>query len=286
MNLRVIYKTISGSHLYGTARPDSDMDIRGVCLPPMTALLGLSPFEQHEVPGEDTVIYDLRKFCRLALNANPNCLELLWVPDDAILEIDNYGRQLLANRHLFLSTKVVYTYSGYAFAQLKRIEGHRRWLLNSPIEPTLGQFGGVLFAGQAKFPNQQKQQDYKAALRNWNDYQKWRRERNPARAKVESEFGLDLKHASHLVRLLCQGRTILTEPDKFCPRLAGNDLETVLAVLHGEWEYEKLVEWARQQEIELKVLADTVSPLPKKPRFNDVEKMVMEMLREYVETQP
>jgi len=112
MDYRIIFKAIGGSHLYGTSRPDSDTDIRGICFPPMTALLGLSNFEQHELPGEDTVIYGLRKFCRLALKANPNILEMLFVPEDAVLEIDVYGEQLIENRHLFLSTRVVHTHSG------------------------------------------------------------------------------------------------------------------------------------------------------------------------------
>lgn len=282
MEYRVIFKTIAGSHLYGTNRLESDVDIRGVCLPPIESLVGLSNFEQHEVPGEDTVIYGLRKFCRLALAANPNIVEMLHVLEDAILEIDEYGKRLIENRHLFLSTKVVHTYSGYAFSQLKRIEGHRRWLLNPPIEPTLGQFGGILIEGQAKFPNQQKQQDYKVALRDWKQYQTWRKNRNPARAEMEKKYFFDLKHASHLVRLLCQCRMILTQPDRFSPRLQGYDLNMVRDVLSGQWEYEKLVEWARQQEQELKILADTVSPLPKKPPFKKVERMVMEMLKEYI----
>lgn len=283
MDYKVIFKTIAGSHLYGTARPDSDIDIRGVCLPPMEALLGLARFEQHEVPNEDTVIYDLRKFCRLALKANPNILEMLFVPEDAILEIDEYGEQLLENRMLFLSTRVVHTYSGYAFAQLKRIEGHRRWLLNPPIEPTMGQFSGELVEGQARFPNQQLQQDYKAALRAWKQYNTWLENRNPARAELEKKYQYDTKHASHLARLLLQARTILQSPDCFCPRLSGLDLVVVSAIQQGKWEYEKLIEWAGRQEKELKVLADTTSPLPKKPPFKKVEQILMGMLKEYVD---
>lgn len=282
MNYRVIFKTIAGSHLYGTNRSGSDVDVRGVCLPPVETILGLSNFEQHEIPGEDTVIYGLQKFCRLALKANPNILEMLFVPEDAILKIDEYGERLINNRHLFLSTKVVHTYSGYAFSQLKRIEGHRRWLLNPPIEPTLGQFSGILIEGQVKFPNQQKKQDYKAALQEWKQYNTWREERNPARAELERMYGYDVKHSCHLVRLLCQCREILAMPEMFCPRLLGPHKEMVLEVLHGLWEYEKLIEWARQQEQELKVLADTVSPLPKKPSFKKVEWMVMEMLKKYI----
>lgn len=283
--LRVILTVLSGSHLYGTARPDSDMDIRGVCLPPMEAVLGLSPFEQYiRTKGVDVTFYGLQKFCKLALKANPNILEMLFVPEDAILEIDEHGKRLIENRDLFLSTKVVHTYSGYAFSQLKRIEGHRRWLLNPPIEPALGQFAGHLVEGQARFPDQQRKQDYKAALREWTQYKTWRENRNPARADLEEKYGYDTKHAAHLVRLLCQARMILVHPDEFSPRLRGHDLMQVQDVLRGAWQYEELVGWARATEEMIKRLADK-SPLPKKPPFKKVEAMVMEMLREYVEGQ-
>lgn len=282
LGIKVILATLSGSHLYGTATENSDVDIRGVCLPPIESVLGLSPFEQYKSGETDTVFYSLRKFARLALKANPAILEMLFVPEDAILEIDEYGKRLIENRHLFLSTKVVHSYSGYAFSQLKRIEGHRRWLLNPPIEPTIGQFGGVLVEGQARFPNQQRQQDYKTALREWKQYNTWRENRNPARAEFEEKYGYDLKHASHLVRLLLQCWWVLMKPELFSPTLSGDDLNMVRSVLAGRWEYEQLVGWARRQEQELKVLADTVSPLPKKPPFKKVERMVMEMLRKYI----
>ena len=36
-----IHQILGGSHLYGTNRPDSDSDVRGVCLMPTNVLLGL-----------------------------------------------------------------------------------------------------------------------------------------------------------------------------------------------------------------------------------------------------
>ena len=282
IEIRVIFATLAGSRLYGTAREDSDIDIRGVSLPPMEALLGLSPFEQHEVPGEDTVIYELRKFARLALKANPNILELLFAPEDAWQTIDDYGQQLIENRHLFLSRKVVHTYSGYAFAQLKRIEGHRRWLLEPPIEPIVSQFGGKMVGGLPVFPDQVAKDAYRRARREWQQYQAWVKNRNPARAKLEQRFGFDTKHGAHLVRLMLQAKAILTQPATFCPRLRGRDLEMVLAVRDGQWKYEALLKWAKDQEKVLLSLAEQ-SPLPKKPPFSQVERLIMKMLRRYVQ---
>ena len=79
--------------------------------------------------------WELRKYISLAADANPNILEVVFADDSDILKITEAGRQLRANRHLFLSKKARHTFSGYAMSQLKRIESHRRWLLNPPTAP-------------------------------------------------------------------------------------------------------------------------------------------------------
>ena len=74
-----IHRIWAGSRLYGTQRPDSDWDERGVCLMPPEALIGLQGFEQIQGPG-DRVIYGLTKFFKLALGCNPNILDILFAP--------------------------------------------------------------------------------------------------------------------------------------------------------------------------------------------------------------
>jgi predicted nucleotidyltransferase len=44
----VIFKSIIGSTAYGVAGPDSDVDVRGVFLPPTSLVLGLNkPNDTH-----------------------------------------------------------------------------------------------------------------------------------------------------------------------------------------------------------------------------------------------
>ena len=134
-----ILLTRAGSHAYGTSTPTSDLDVRGVFIPPPEYVLGMSRVEQYQEAGSDTrpdlVVYELRKYISLAADANPNILEVVFADDSDILKITEVGRQLRANRHLFLSKKARHTFSGYAMSQLKRIESHRRWLLNPPTAP-------------------------------------------------------------------------------------------------------------------------------------------------------
>jgi predicted nucleotidyltransferase len=113
--------------------------VRGVFIPPVEYILGMSKIEQYQEAGTadrpDLVIYELRKYIALAADANPNILEIVFADDSNILSITDVGRILRSNRHLFLSKKARHTFSGYAMSQLKRIESHRRWLLNPPTTP-------------------------------------------------------------------------------------------------------------------------------------------------------
>ncbi len=118
---RLIYKTYVGSHSYGTNTKDSDVDTRGICIPPESYLLGLDNFEQKEVSGSDEVIYSLKKFVHLALNNNPNILDSLFVAPNHIIYSNEFGKELRDLRYDFLSKKVYKTYGGYAYSQLKRM---------------------------------------------------------------------------------------------------------------------------------------------------------------------
>src|SRR5262249_4384547 len=91
----VIYRCRVGAHAFGLAGADSDDDLRGIYLPP--ARLHWSLFklpEQLEFADEtrDEVYWELEKFLRLALKANPNVLETLWTP--LVVFADDAARRL------------------------------------------------------------------------------------------------------------------------------------------------------------------------------------------------
>jgi uncharacterized protein len=144
---RTILIGLAGSHGYGLNRPDSDFDYRGIFIAPKRYYLGFDNIEQKEngwdEPGifpfldsnKDTVIYELRKILQLLAGANPNVLELLWLNNYPVLT--NIGQHLIKHKQLFLTKKVKHTYSGYAFAQIKKMETHRKWLLNPPQKKPL-----------------------------------------------------------------------------------------------------------------------------------------------------
>jgi len=242
--------------MYGTSTPESDVDKRGVCVPPKNVVMGFARnFGQQHFKGEDTVVYGLMKFVQLAAGCNPNIIELLFAPDDCIQVCHPTWERLRARREDFVSAKCYHTFSGYAHSQLNRIKGHREWLRNPPTHcPTRDEFGlsgagtGAIKAARgvdiAKISPEalvviEKEKRYKAAKRRWDDYQRWKKERNPARAKLEERFGFDSKHALHLVRLLRMGNEILTTGKVVVWR---PDAEELLAIRNGAYTYEQLME--------------------------------------------
>ena len=127
-----IYLTKHGSHCYGTNRPDSDLDLRGICIPPKKYYFGaLNGFEQSISNAPvDITVFALNKFIKLAMDNNPNALEIIFTNPEDQLFVSPVGQSLLDIRDSFLSKKARFTLAGYARSQLKRIHTHRRWLLN------------------------------------------------------------------------------------------------------------------------------------------------------------
>jgi len=118
----IIYRCQVGSRAFGLAGDESDDDIRGIYLPP--ARLHWSLFklpEQLEFgdEGKDEVYWELEKFLKLALKANPNVLETLWTP--LVLHADEVAQRLRGMRDAFLTRYLYKTYSGYVLSQFRRM---------------------------------------------------------------------------------------------------------------------------------------------------------------------
>ena len=278
-----------GSQAYGTATPESDLDVKGVAIPPRKYFTGfLNHFEQAESKEpNDLTIYDIRKFIQLAADCNPNIIEVLWADESDYLYIDWWGKLLVQHRADFLSQKARHTFSGYAIAQLKRIKTHRRWLLHPPKEKPQrhhynlpettviakdqmgviqnfeekgvcdldAQFGATVMEAY------RRERSYWNAMTEWGQYLNWKQTRNPKRAELEAKFGYDCKHAMHLVRLMRMCREVLTSGKVVVRR---HDAEELTAIRNGAWDYDFLIQWAEEKDAELGELVKTTQ-LPHHP---------------------
>ncbi|HVZ88057.1 MAG TPA: nucleotidyltransferase domain-containing protein [Polyangia bacterium] len=325
---RTIFLAKSGSHAYGTNLPTSDLDIKGVAIPPREYFLGfLNRFEQAESREPiDAVIYDIRKYFALAADCNPNIIEMLFVDDrDVIVEVPAWNA-VRARRSLFLSKKARHAFSGYAVSQLKRINTHRRWLLDPPkkhpersdyglseqkiereqlaafesrvrkLEDTLGGEGWTkdrvaerdeelvtrvadqIDIERSLIPIILAERRYGAAMRNWTAYQKWKEERNPARAALEASHGYDTKHGMHLVRLMRMALEILGTGQVIVKR---PDADELLSIRNGAWSYERLMEWATEAE---RKIGEVASPtwLPHSPDRAAIDRMLVDLVGGYL----
>jgi len=155
----LIYLTIHGSRAYGMANEMSDLDIKGIVVPPREVEYNLfNRFEQSENnpdvnsmadhlknsknPKIEGVVYSMRKFFMLAAEVNPNIIEILWTDKSDQIIRTSLMEKIIENRNLFLSNKARWTWSGYAFAQAKKIERHRKWIILGEVKPpTREEFG-------------------------------------------------------------------------------------------------------------------------------------------------
>lgn len=297
---RCIFVTLAGSHAHGTAGPGSDVDLRGVCVAPLRTRLSYREsehFAQREGPLEgdvwqqvrsaltarlstrettsvEAVVFDVAKLIRLCAEANPNALEILFAAQDDWLFSTPVWRQLHERRHAFLSAKVEQTYVGYALSQLKRIQTHRSWLLQPPVnEPRRADFGlperstlsaddrvrieqalseEVLELPPAVLRVLDAERRYRSARKHWEAFRRWKSQRNRARAELEARFGYDTKHAAHLLRLMRTGIELLESGELHVKRADAMELR---AVRDGALSYDDLISQARTLETRMKAAA-------------------------------
>lgn len=139
---------VSGSRLYGNSTETSDWDYRGIFIAdPKTKLGLLGKVEQIEgidvhdalvkagldiVKTDDIVLYEINRFVELAIDNNPNIMDTLCHNESASVYRSTKGKYFLSNSNLFISTKLKYTFSGYAISQLNRIKSHNKWINEFP----------------------------------------------------------------------------------------------------------------------------------------------------------
>ena len=131
-----LFVTFGGSIAYGLNTPESDIDIRGVCLnsrqsivgggflqkfDSSNAIYGVDGFEQYTDPNTDTTIYTLNKFIKLIYKCNPNTIEMLGCKPEHYC-IFGPSKYLFDNSNVFLSKLAYDSFAGYARGQFQRLK--------------------------------------------------------------------------------------------------------------------------------------------------------------------
>lgn len=260
----LIYKTLTGSQMYGLSTENSDRDETGVFIPSKDSVLGIYNVEQVEIKTNlsssgksntkddiDLVIYSLPKFLKLLANGNPNIIELLFSPKNCILHTSKYWEKILENKDLFISLKIKHTFLGYAFSQRHKIITKQK---------TYKEYCKHLESGLNK----------EEALKKL---------KNPIgnRLKYYEKFGFDVKYASHLIRLLYEGLEFLKEGEIHLPLHQNNQ---ILNIKEGNVKLEDVLELSDELEKNVNEIY-IKSTLPKEPNWKKINDLQIELLEDY-----
>jgi len=116
--------TDPGSTAFGLNQENSDIDRRGFYLPPAKLHWGLAGLPEQLETNQEACYWEIEKFIRLALKANPNILECLYSP--LVETCTPLAAELIEVRHIFLSKHIHRTYNSYVLSQFKRLEQDQR----------------------------------------------------------------------------------------------------------------------------------------------------------------
>lgn len=232
---------ITGSHLYGTETPTSDMDYVGVVMPPIGVKFGLQNFEEAELSTKksserrrnnsediDLKLYSFDKFVRLALDNNPNIIELLFAPERCILYASPLGRELMSMAPMFLNMRVAHAFSGYAYSQLKRLQV--------------------------------------------------KKENMTGRKELAEEFGYDVKFMSHAFRLLYEGIELMREGHLDLPL---REHVRIVQIKTGFYKTVEEGLAAAEELIKAFEMAKATSVLPHKPDFKFFNDWLVSVYSDY-----
>lgn len=123
----LVFATISGAHLYGFPSPDSDFDLRGVHLLPLTTVIGLDVGLQtvqkegiYDGLEIDLVTHDAGKFFRLMLRRNGYVMEQLLSP--LVVHTTPEHEELKSIAEGCITRHHAHHYMGFATTQWKLFE--------------------------------------------------------------------------------------------------------------------------------------------------------------------
>jgi len=146
----ILFEVVAGSHAYGLATKDSDMDIKGVFYLPKVDFYSGEYIAQVADEKNDVVYYELGRFFELLSKSNPSALEILATPIDCV----RYKHPLMEDLNIrdCLSLEAVKTFSNYAMVQVQKAKGLNK-KINNPIardRKTLLDFCYILEGNDAK----------------------------------------------------------------------------------------------------------------------------------------
>ena len=235
----LIFEAKTGSHSYGCATENSDLDLNGICVPSLDILFpyktinyiygfGTPPqkfenYQKNHLDGVDITVYNIVKFFHLCMNNNPNIVDILFSPEHCFTFLTPVGKHLIKNKEIFLSKKCYITFCGYAKSQLRKLN---KVVIN-----------------------------------------------RPKRKKLIKDFGYDTKFAYHLVRLLSECKQILSEGTLILDK----EKELYKEIRSGKWSEKEIIDFFNFHSHQLEVIYNK-STLPEKANEEKIKKLLIDCI--------
>jgi hypothetical protein len=144
---QTILEIIGGSHLYGIATKESDIDYRGIFLPQDKKIrAGFQDLDTIVTQRGDTegAYYSLRHFMKLLRKTNTQAMELLYAPVEAYAFISQHGNFLRENRFSFIDSEALKkSFRGYMIGERMRAYGESKTNYGSLRRDIYNQYGFI-----------------------------------------------------------------------------------------------------------------------------------------------
>lgn len=314
----VVLESIVGSRAWGLADESSDTDVRGVFALPLPWWNRLVDPPRDLVGADSASTYwELGKTVRQALRADPNTLEMLFVP--SVRALDPIGDALLAARDAFVSAQVYASFGRYALSQLARLAQSARlaehrhhvlaWLRERPPTERAPRDDWTLDAVAARLATVDPRahateadrllaakQHVKQLYRSLHDQGLIAASDFPSLVAFARERAPDLdlprelrpKNAYNLLRLIAAATEWLREG---VPRfeVSGAFRDRLLAIKRGEVPLDDVIRWAEEMTPALEEARQTTR-LPRGPDVARADELLAnataELARRWVAAEP
>ena len=91
---KILFKTLVGSHSYGTNIESSDFDYKGVFIQDIKDAY-INGYKEEIQISKDEIYFELGKFISYCSNGNATYLELLYAPENCIQYIDDSFKEII-----------------------------------------------------------------------------------------------------------------------------------------------------------------------------------------------
>lgn len=276
------------SHGLYQSKPTEDKDLLGIYVEELNDYFSIEKNRKRtrqNFSGQwDAVSHEISKFVNMALGFNPNIINLLWLPDELIIEEATTGKMLRANRDYFISKKQAYSsFRGYAKSQvesfkkardniddIRRLQKISNNICKQKGQKRLDELDNGNYVNKDHL-SETEEEYVELTDKYYSGYMGKKR-----KDKV-LKFGYDPKAASHAIRLLKMGREFLETGHL---NIVRDDSEQLIAIKNGEWEFGAVIEKSNQL-LEKLNNAYKHSSLPEKPKRNEAGQLLARIIKTY-----